>query len=338
MNGTGRGRPLAVTNRADERPPTDGPVVHASELTKVYGEQRAVDGLDLDITRGSIVGLVGPSGSGKTTTVRMMTGAQRPTSGKVTVFGQPPAEFGPRERARLGYMPQLNALYPNLSIAENLKFVASIYGVALRHRRSRLRDALSFVDLTEHRRKLLRDSSGGMQRRVALAATLLHEPDLLFLDEPTAGIDPVLRRKFWERFAELKRSGRTLCVTTQYVGEAAYCDVVAVLAEGQLVAADTPDGLRRTAFGGELVDVVVTDPVDPGALQRLRRREPVLDVEQLEVDAHTLRLLVTAAEAGMTAARQWADSEGLAVEAVRQHVPSFDDVFVAVLERWRTDG
>ena len=171
------------------------PFVRARNATKRYGDEIAVQGLTLDVAPGTILGIVGPSGSGKTTAIRMLTGVTAPTEGDVSVFGVPPTAFKPAQRARLGYMPQLSVLFPHLSLHENLNFVASIYGLTLR-RRARLREALAFVGLEGDRRKQLRQTSGGMQRRLALAATLLHQPDLLFPDEPTVGIDPLLRRKF----------------------------------------------------------------------------------------------------------------------------------------------
>jgi ABC-2 type transport system ATP-binding protein len=217
------------------------PVIVARGLRRVFGDQVAVDHLDIDVPEGSIFGFVGPSGSGKTTAVRMLAGIDVPTAGEVTVLGRPTAGFDRALRARIGYMPQRSVQFPNLSVQENLHFVASLYGLPLR-RREAITAALEETELTEHRRKPVRDLSGGMQRRLALSAALIHRPEVLFLDEPTAGIDPVLRSKLWERFEALRDEGCTLFVTTQYVSETAYCDRVAVLAEGRIIAEDTPRG------------------------------------------------------------------------------------------------
>ena len=308
----------------------DGVMVRSRGLTKRYGRRDAVTNLDLDVPQGAIFALIGPSGCGKTTTVRLLTGIARPTAGAVQVFGIPPDTFGAAERRRLGYMPQLPALYPELSIVENLHFVASIWGMGLR-RRKRFAEVLDLVELGDDRRKLLRDASGGMQRRASLAATLLHDPELVFLDEPTAGIDPVLRRKFWDHFAALQAQGRTLVVTTQYVGEAAYCDIVAVLASGRLVAVDTPGGLRRRAYGGDLLDVVAAAPLADPVVNQLELQPRVRRVERTRNDGRGVRLLVEDGEGDQRPLRAWLEERGVALEVLQQHVPSFDDVFVRLV-------
>src|SRR5512143_371187 len=229
-------------------------VISVQHLTKKFGDETAVQDVSFDVSRASIFGFIGPSGSGKTTTIRLLTGVYTPTDGQVIVLDHNPAQFSRNERARLGYMPQLFVLYPNLTVWENLNFAASLYGMGL-FRGKRLKGALKFVELYEHRWKLARDISGGMLRRLSLAATLVHDPQLIFLDEPTAGIDPVLRRKFWDHFRELKSQGRTIFITTQYVSEADNCDLVGVMNEGRLVLVDTPDRLRQRAMGGDVVEL-----------------------------------------------------------------------------------
>jgi ABC-2 type transport system ATP-binding protein len=225
---------------------TDRPIVAAGSLTKSFDDETVVRDLDLAIHPGTIVGLIGPSGCGKTTTVRLLTGLLAPTSGTAVVDETPATQLSHRQRARIGYLPQIPALFPELSLWENLNFHASMYGLRLR-RRARLRELLDWVELTDDRSKRVREASGGMQRRLALAAAFVHDPRLAFLDEPTAGIDPILRARFWEQFRTLRDAGGTLIVTTQYVGEAANCDVVGVLSDGELVYYGTPDGLLRTA-------------------------------------------------------------------------------------------
>ena len=173
-----------------------------------YGDRGGVGGIDLDVEPGTILGLIGPSGCGKTTLLRVLAGVTVPTGGDVRVLGRSPMSFTAADRAQIGYLPQLPVLFPNLSVWRNLNFVASLYGVGLRRRR-RLREVLRFVDLLGDRRKRFRALSGGMQRRLALAATLVHDPELLLLDEPTAGVDPLLRERFWEHFRSLRDAGRT---------------------------------------------------------------------------------------------------------------------------------
>ena len=305
-------------------------IVQAHGLTKVFDERTVVDNIDLEVDSGVIVGLIGPSGSGKTTTTRLLLGIVKPTAGTVEVFGRPPDTFTADERVRVGYMPQLLALYPNLSIQQNLRFAASIYGVSPL-RRQRLREALTFVELTEHRRKRLRDASGGMQRRVALAATLLHDPDLLFLDEPTAGVDPVLRLKFWQHFADLRDQGRTLFVTTQYVSEAAHCDRVALLVQGRLLAYTTPEGLRRSAFGGDYLDVVTETDVGADLLRSVRAVPEVVSVESTRSDGRGFRALVEDGDRDAAPLRAAVERSGVPVSSISRHLPTFDEAFVKLV-------
>jgi ABC-2 type transport system ATP-binding protein len=306
-------------------------VVHARGLTRTFAEGVGVHDLDLEVEQGTIFGFIGPSGSGKTTTIRLMTGIMAVESGDLTVLGKRPVDFGREDRSRLGYMPQLSVLYPHLSIWENLGFSASLFGVKWRGRRRLMREQLELVDLYEAKTRLLRESSGGMQRRLALAATLIHNPDLLFLDEPTAGLDPILRKKVWDHFAFLRDQGRTLFVTTQYVGEAAYCDRVGVLAEGRLIAVDTPEGLRRQAFGGEVLDVSFATPLMGPQLDQLS--ENVSAVRAERTGPHTVRLVVEDAGEASPQVTAWATDAGLEIESVEPYLPAFDDVFVELVNK-----
>jgi ABC-2 type transport system ATP-binding protein len=238
----------------------DRPLVLLSGVHRSF-EDNGLHGVDLEVPAGTIFGLVGPSGSGKTTAVRIMLGLDEPDQGRVFVFGRPPSAFDRSDLDRIGYMSQSISLYPELSLRHNLDFVASLYGMPWRGRwlpgrrrraaRKRVDEVLALLGLEDNQRTRLSDASGGEQRRLALAAALIHEPALLVLDEPTAGIDPVLRRAIWERLGDLRESGVTVFVTTQYVEEAANCDLVSVLANGEVVITDRPEDLRRRAFGAE---------------------------------------------------------------------------------------
>ncbi len=312
-----------------EAPPSQDNSIHTLDLTKKFGDEAAVENLTFDIPRGKIFGFIGPSGSGKTTTVRILTGILEPTSGQVSVLGRRPSKFNTRTREQIGYMPQLFVLYPDLTVWENMNFAASLYGMGW-FRGQRLRRVLEFVELYADRGKLARNISGGMQRRLSLAATLVHDPTLLFLDEPTTGIDPILRAKFWEHFKALQQEGRTLFVTTQYVGEAAYCDLIGVLAEGHLLMVDSPAGLRRRAFGGEVVEMHTPARVDYNHVQLMRRLPFVRGISRTsDLD---LRLVVDEASTAIPALLEWAKEQSISIESITEYLPPFDDVFVELVK------
>jgi len=313
----------------DEANNQDRPVVQTRELTKVFGDLRAVDDLTFEIPSGTIFGLIGPSGCGKTTTVRLLTGIYRPTAGEATVLGERPDRFSQGTRTRIGYMLQQSVLYPDLTVWENLSFASAIYGVGPL-RGKRLKSVLDFVEMGEHRRRPVSKISGGMRRRLSLAATLAHDPELLFLDEPTTGVDPVLRRKFWDHFEALRDEGRTLLVTTQYVGEAAYCDLVAVMQQGGLLRVDTPEGLRSHAYGGEIVELKTANHMQPGMVRRLSELRAVRKVRMLENGR--VRLVVEKASTAIPRLVEWSQKEELALESIEEYLPPFDDVFVRLIE------
>jgi ABC-2 type transport system ATP-binding protein len=308
-------------------------VVWCEHLGKSFGGTPVVEDVSLGVDHGTIVGLIGPSGSGKTTMVRLLTGLYAPTTGVAEIDGTPATALGHRQRSTLGYLPQVAALFPDLSMWENLSFHASMYGLRLRRRR-RLRQLLDWVELDEHRDKRVREASGGMQRRLSLACSFVHDPSLAFLDEPTAGIDPILRAKFWDRFRELRGTGRTLIITTQYVGEAAYCDVVGVMSEGRLLLFDTPDGLRRAAFGGDVLDIELDRPVR--SLDELTRLDTVLTRPDA-TGPTSWQVLVTDGAVAESAVEHALTAADVGLVAVRAHAVDFDEAFVRLIERHRTE-
>jgi ABC-2 type transport system ATP-binding protein len=260
----------------------------------------------------------------------MLTGLYRPSQGKVLVFGREPSTFRKKWRERIGYMPQQFVLFPEISTIGNVNFVASVYGMSWFRRGPRIKRALKFVDLWDERNKLASQLSGGMQRRLELAATLVHNPELIFVDEPTAGIDPILRQKFWDHFRELRDQGRTIFVTTQYVTEADYCDKVAILNRGRILALGEPSQIRRDAFGGDVINLSL-EFVSPQAVEIIRRVPGVTYVQFL----NTQDLKLTVKDGGETvpyiiAALQDAN---IPVKTIEQYRPDFEEVFVRLMEQ-----
>jgi ABC-2 type transport system ATP-binding protein len=319
---------MGDTQRKDSR---ESNVVLTKDLTKKFGEQTAVDSLNMYVPQGSIFGFIGPSGCGKTTTVRLLTGVHEPTSGEARVLGKDPVHFTDSDREKIGYLIQQFVLYPELTVWENINFAASFYGVNP-FRRKHLHKLLEFVELGEDKRKLAGNLSGGMKRRLSLAATLVHNPELLFLDEPTAGIDPILRRKFWDYFKELQTQGHTLFITTQYVGEAAYCDLVGVMYGGRLLMVDTPEGLRKKAFGGELVRIRATEGI---RFEHRRQLEelPITRGKVKVIGDQEVEMIVDEASTAIPLLVEWAQAKRLTLETIEEQTPLFDDVFVKIIEK-----
>jgi ABC-2 type transport system ATP-binding protein len=228
-------------------------------------------------------------------------------------------------------MAQLFNLYPDLTVWENLNFAASLYGMSP-IRGKRLNELLDFVELKEHKSKRASELSGGMQRRLNLAATLVHNPELIFLDEPTAGIDPILRQKLWETFRHLRDEGRTIFITTQYMGEAVYCDLIGVLAEQHVIQVDTPQGLRHTAFGGDVIDLVAEENLSYPQVQELRQLSFVRKVTRLAGD-NAVRIIVDDAGTATPELTNWAQEHDLTIRSIEEFMPPFDEVFVALIQQ-----
>lgn len=303
-------------------------IVSMEGVSRRYGDVPAVDNISLQVPQGTILGIIGPSGSGKTTLIRMLTGTLEPTQGKLTVMGQTPRKFTRKARERLGYMPQHFVLYEELTATENLSFVASLFGLMWPQRGRRVKRLLMLLELWEARSRRARQLSGGMQRRLELACALVHDPWLLFVDEPTAGLDPMLRTKIWNEFRRLRDSGRTLVVTTQVVSEAAYCDQVAVLSHAKLIALAPPDELRRMALGGEVIEIRTAGPFDALYLEHLAGVREVRQRAPRE-------FLVIADDAATATPRvvEAIQAAGGSVVSSREYLPSFDEIFSTLVGR-----
>lgn len=306
------------------------PVIEAKRLVQDFGSERVLKGVNLTVGEGEIFGLIGPSGAGKSTLMRVLTGYLKPSEGDVKVFDRAPATFIASDRRRIGFMPQSFVLYEGLSVRQNLNFMAGLYGLSFLRRRKRVRETLEFVELWKDRRKTAARISGGMQRRLQLAAAIVHEPALIFVDEPTANLDPILRRKFWDEFKLLRDDGHTIFVNTQYVGEAEMCDRVGLLSNGRLVAVGSPEELRRQAFEGEMVELTLGgDPGHAGAyLESLEHVGHVVEVREEGDRADPVsraRLVVDDADVALPKVFETLD--GADIRSAEVLNPSFDEVF-----------
>lgn len=217
--------------------------VEVRSLKKNFKDVKALDSLDLDIEKGQVYGLLGPNGSGKTTIIRVLCGLLKADSGNATVLGY---RAGSRKYLpRIGYMPQETALYEDLTVEENLRLFARVHGIKNSQFRKNRKEVLGMVDLYDRRKFLTSNLSGGQKHRISLAASMIHSPELLFLDEPTVGVDPPLRARFWENFNRLKKEGVTIVMSTHYMDEAKNCDSIGMMREGRLIKRGTPDGIMK---------------------------------------------------------------------------------------------
>jgi ABC-2 type transport system ATP-binding protein len=231
------------------------PAVHTEKLTRKFGDVTAVDGVTFDINRGEVFGVLGPNGSGKTTTIRMLCGLLTPTSGSATVAGFDVGTQSEEIRQNIGYMSQRFGMYEDLTVAENLDFYSSLYGLTGEGKRKRTEELFDELGLRPRIKQLVGTLSGGWKQRISLACAIAHQPQVLFLDEPTAGVDPAARRRFWDTIYELAKAGTTILVTTHYMDEAARCQRIAFLSRGHLIAIGTSEEVTRQ-FGKPTIEDV----------------------------------------------------------------------------------
>jgi len=297
------------------------PVVIAENLTRRFGDFLAVDHVSFFIEAGEIVGYLGPNGCGKTTTIRMLLGLLEPSDGKASVLGFDAFRQSEEVRARAGYMSQKFALYDDLTVWENLTFYGGVYGI---REKAQVEATLTLVGLAGHASELARSLSAGWRQRLALGIALVHHPKLLFLDEPTSGVDPSARRVFWDLIYELAASGVTVFVTTHYMDEAEYCNRVGMMRDGRLLAMDTPADLKANVLPGDVWEVF------GGSLQEgLSVLPNVAGILRVGLAGDHLRAIT---QRGMTAEglRAALSSAGLAVTSVARGEPTLEDVFLSL--------
>jgi ABC-2 type transport system ATP-binding protein len=294
-------------------------VIVTEKLTKQFGDLVAVRDLDLRVEKGEIFGVLGPNGAGKSTTIRMLCGILDPTSGKGTVVGYDIAKEPERIKERIGYMTQRFSLYEDLTVWENLEFYAGIYGISRKDRRARLDEVIATAGLQDRRKQLAGTLSGGWKQRVALAAATIHKPPLIFLDEPTAGVDPVTRRQFWDEIHRLAATGTTVLVTTHYMDEAERCHRLAFIFAGRLLDEGRPDEVieRRKLVALEIeVD-------DPDHVREQLRGMP--HIESVEPYGHALRVV------GRDVDLEAAVREVATPKRIAPAHPSVEDAFVSMV-------
>lgn len=305
----------------------DEPVVRARDLTKRFGAFIAVDKLNLDIARGEIVGFIGPNGAGKSTTIRMLCGLLRPNGGQAQVAGYDVARDPESVRAHIGYMSQKFSLYNDLTCRENLRFFAGIYRIPRAELAQRLDFALEMAGLKGRENDLVSTLAGGWRQRLALGCAILHRPSVLFLDEPTSGVEPDARRRFWDLIHQLSGDGVTVLVSTHYMDEAEYCNRIALIDAGKLVAIGTPSALREHELGGRLYEIEC-DPLG-AALELLHGNAHVYDAAIFGDKLHVL----LHQDASMQPLISLLRDANIEVGAAHEIRPSLEDVFVRLVSR-----
>ncbi len=299
--------------------------VETTGLCRAFGETVAVDGLGLQVRRPEIFGLVGPDGAGKTTCLRLLAGVLTPTAGRARVLGYDIVRQAEQVKAHIGYMPQRFSLYADLSVDENLSFFAEVYGVPRQERSRRTAELLEFARLSEFRHRRAEHLSGGMRQKLALACTLIHRPELLLLDEPTTGVDPVARREFWSILYRLLSQGQTILVSTPYMDEAERCNRVGFLSAGRLLTVGTPQELKA-AYPHELLELRARPADQAAALAR-----QVAGIRDVRLFGEALHLVTDSADDALEPVRRHLEEAGLAAVHIRQIAPTMEDVFMALL-------
>jgi ABC-2 type transport system ATP-binding protein len=306
--------------------------VEIRDLVKTFGSFVAVDHVSLQVQKGEIFGFLGPNGAGKSTTIRILCGLLTPTNGSATVNGLDVASQPEQVRRSIGYMSQKFSLYDDLTVEENIDFFSGIYGVPQARRAERKAYVLEMANLAERRTALTHTLSGGWKQRLALGCAILHEPPVLFLDEPTSGVDPLARGAFWHLIHDLSEAGHTIFVSTHYMDEAEYCHRLALMYRGKVIALGTPAELKRSLTSHRLLNLETAEPLDT-----MRALEGIGDVAVFGGGLHVM-LSDTDANAAMAHVRERLSSRGIEVQGLEEIEPSMEDVFVAMIEAEEKKG
>jgi drug efflux transport system ATP-binding protein len=305
-----------------------GAVIQVEHLTRTFGQFRAVDDVSFDVRRGEVFGFLGSNGAGKSTTIRMLCGLLTPTSGRALVDGIDVGREPEAVKRRIGYMSQRFSLYELLTVDQNIRFYAGLYGLTGERLERRRQFALEIGGLAGRERDLTRHLSGGWRQRLALGCALLHEPPIIFLDEPTGGVDPVSRREFWRLIDGLSHAGTTVLVTTHYLDEAERCDRVAIMHAGKLAALGTTSELKAAFHDRPILEIRAADPV---ATMTWLDAQP--SVEKTSLFGTSVHAVLRSRETAVGELRQALAAAGLGVHAVEPVVPSLEDVFLDVVDR-----
>ncbi len=307
-------------------------IIETHNLTRQFKNVVAVDNLNLEIEKGEIFGLVGPDGAGKTTTIRLLCAIMNPTAGSAKVAGFDVVKEAEEIKRRIGYMAQRFNLYGDLSVMENLNFFADIFAVGREERKDRIAQLLAFANLTEFQDRRAAQLSGGMQKKLALACTLIHEPEILFLDEPTTGVDPVSRREFWDILSDLHLRGVTLFVSTPYMDEAERCSRVGLMFEGDIIVCDEPEKVKELV-SGELIEM---------RPRELRRASDIIAAKEgvLEVQTYgdLLHIFVDSVEKRLPELKAQLATQGIEVQDMRQTRPRMEEAFISLIRKRIAEG
>jgi ABC-2 type transport system ATP-binding protein len=299
------------------------PAIVVDKLSKRFGDFAALDDVSFNVGRGEIMGFLGPNGAGKSTLIRVLCGLLRPSSGRAVVAGIDITDDPEAVRRRIGYMSQKFSLYSDLSVVENLRFFGGIYGVSPQTIAERVAFAVEMAGLRGRETALVSELAGGWKQRLALGCAILHQPAVLFLDEPTSGVDPSSRRRFWNLIHDLSADGVSVLVSTHYMDEAEYCMRIAMIAAGRLIALGTPHDLKRQSIGGELVELECDNV---GAAIDLVAQMPA--VRDVAVFGNSLHLLVDEADSIAPEVCARLAGHGLTGARARRIAPSMEDMFV----------
>jgi ABC-2 type transport system ATP-binding protein len=309
------------------------PVIKVTNLTKRFGDFTAVNGINFEVHHGEIFGFLGPNGSGKTTTIRMMLGLMQPSAGSVEVLGMKVDGDTSRIRPRVGYMSQRFSLYNDLTVLQNLNFYGAAYGLSNSELQTRIKDALAMAGLEGRENAKTKDLSGGWRQRLALSAAIIHRPEILFLDEPTAGVDPLSRRAFWDLLYQLISEGITVFVTTHYMDEAEHCHRLAFIQHGDIIAYGTSEEIKTKMMRGEVLELEPSDAPQAVKVLRAAQANQNLPIEEVELYGALVHVVAPNIKTHQRAIERELRRAGIRTGHASVIEPSLEDVFISAMKK-----